>query len=678
MKRRINTSWIVIFFVGVIASLSLAAMHEDGTCNFKQFYDSGTVYNYQSQFYNISTDTINYELANNSINVQSDDAVVQYWLETDDYRWNYMICDIKKMNAESIIWDMELLNAAGQIVEQRKWELKQGKNILELGVEKFKGMNIHISNQNGLSYTINNIEFRDKLSVFSVTDFLIWAAVYMIIYLCMVLLIRNFMKKKDLKFDFYKPIDLLQSCYIRIGNYGTNCKWSGEKRSRWRTILFFTIFLLSVILTNLEIYTTFVGYKYTATLCVILTYVIIFISIEKPLEKKNWRAPIAGAWFSLWGLSVVSDFIVDKFYFLTGWMMLLCFTFFYFVIQNMKNPYQIIDDFSRAMQYSFIMNVAGNILCRPENPGQRYCGMYKNPNVFSFYLVIILVLFLLELDKLKAKQKSKGSTKYVIGIFLILQQLWMAQSLTGVLMALTVGFFWVLRRRMIYRREEKHERISLPAVLNGIKTVAGGILCGIAFAWCINHVPQLLGTQVIYPEDFYQMQMPKMSWGIDVYAAERNAITNSRLYQKVFQAFSLDSLTTGRVAIYLQFIQNMNLWGHYSKLNIAGSKWSAHNELLGIAFRYGVFAIVPYIAFLWYAFKNAVTEFFSDYRKNPYVFCILGVIVVSILKLSVDKFEQPFRSAGWMAFYFLIGFLYFGKGTDWRSGYETEDTDPEQ
>ena len=181
----------------------------------------------------------------------------------------------------------------------------------------------------------------------------------------------------------------------------------------------------------------------------------------------------------------------------------------------------------------------------------------------------------------------------------------------------------------------------------------------VLFGWGIRHVPQFLGTQIIYPrDDVFQQKLSFFTDTINVYAADRNSLMNSRIFQKIFQATSLDSLTTGRIGIYQQMIANMNLWGHYYRLNVAGHKFLAHNELLGMAFRYGVFAIIPYTMFLWYLLRAAVKKFFYSCKKNPYVFSILAMIVVALLKLMANQFEQPFRSMGWMTFYFWLGILF--------------------
>lgn len=654
--KKVRVSWFIIAFVGIILSLSCSAMYQNQRFDLEQFYQTGTIYNYPSQWYNVSTDTVYYDAAENQLNVTSDEAVEVYWLETDAYQWNYILCDIKDMNIESMHWNVELLNETGAVTGTVDWELKKGENILSPGNYKFKGLVIHINGQKGLCYTIDSVTFRDQLSTFSMTKFLKVAVIIFCIYLPLAAIIYLYLKKKKYAWNFYAIVDGLQTLFIRVGQWGLYCKWSKRKRSFVRTSLFLAIFMISLIFTNLELYSDKDGYKYMTALCIILTYVMVFISVEKPLERKNWKTPVTAAWFSLWGLVIISDFVVDKFYCYVGWMMLLCMTFFYFVVQNMENPFQIIDELAHAFEVTFCINVVGNLLCRPQNPGQRYCGIYKNPNVFSFYLITIICCFFLELDKCKIKGKKK-TLRYVVGIALAVEQLWLAQSLTGFLMLLFVMAIWLLRRRMLYHMEKQHMGISGKRLLKGMAACGISLICMWTFSWGINHLPQILGTQVIYPVDFYQMELPRYSWSMDVWAAEGNAITNSRIYQKLFQSHSLESFTTGRNDLFKLFLQNMNLWGHYYKLEVAGSKWSAHNECIGMAYRYGVFTIIPYGLFLIYVAKSVVIRFFKYYKENPYVSFIAGIVAVCILKLLSDKFEQPFRSAGWMLFYYLIGFL---------------------
>lgn len=675
MGKCINLTRVVIFLTGVIASLSLAAMHEDGRYDLNQFYDAGTVYNYQSQSYNISTETVIYNLENNTSTVQADEAQIQYLMETKDYPWNYLICNIGAINTDNMDWTIEFVNQNAQVLGTQEWSLKKGENILFLnGQYQFQKMNIYIRGQKGLSYTIDSMVFRDKLSEFSLSEFAFWSGLYLLLYLVLVQLFLKYWKKRQSCLNCYKVVEWLQTVYIRVGSYGVGRQWQDKKRVSFRKSLFFLLFLTSWLLTNLEVYSKETGCKYAMAICMLFLGIISFVSVEKPLTRKNWNTPVAAGWITLWIMSVISDFLVDKFYFLVGWMMIFVFGFFYFVIQNMKNPYQIIDDFTAAIRGTFWFNIVFCFFTRPENPLQRYCGFYKNPNVYSFYLTIVLIVFLLELDKCSLQTKIRQQMQSVVGICLVLYQIWLTQSLTGVIMVFVIGMLWLLRRRMIYHTQKREQNAGQKIYRRYyVLSVFAGVFAVFFLSWGINHVPQLLGTQIIFPEDFYQLNFPALSMSMDVYAAELNFLKDSRLYQKVFQAVSLDSLSTGRAAIYMQFIQNMNLWGHYYKLDIAGAKMSAHNELLGMAFRYGVFAVIPYIVFLWSILKRAWKQFFREYRENPYVVTLLAILLVSLIKLSVDKFEQPFRSVGWMAFYFLTGFFFCKDDFVWRKCYVEED-----
>lgn len=669
MKKRVRASWLIIILIGIIISLSCSAMYQSKHFDLDQFYDAGAEYSYQSQFYNASTDTIIYDAIKNQLNVVADEAMQLYWFETDAYRWNYISCKIKQMNTASMQWRLEFLDENGNAIGTKEWDLTQGENILPLGEVKFKGLCIHVDGQNGLEYTIGNVVLRDKLSTFSIQKFILAAVIFLCIYLVLAYALYQKYQKKQYRWDIYCVVDALQSVYIRIGQWGLKCK-NLKNRSLLRTILFFAIFMISLMFTNFELYTEPEGYKYMIAICVILLYAIAFISIEKPLTKKDWRTPLTMAWVSLWILVIISDFIVDKFYCYTGWIMLLCMTFFYFVVQNMKNPFQIFDEVAHAFEFTFVINTVGNVISRPMITGQRYCGMYKNPNVFSFYLVIILCCFLLELDKCSMK-KNKKNARFVIGILLVLEQLWLTQSFTGIIMTGVIFIIWILRRRMLYHTEKVHEKRTWKDLIRWVITGVLSVICMCVFYFGIRYLPDLLGIRIVYPSDYYQVELPQYSWTMDVWAAEGNIITNSRIYKKLFQSHSIESLTTGRNSLYRMFLQNMNLWGHYYKLEMAGSNFSAHNEFIGMAYRYGVFAIVPYLCLIVCIIKSVIKRFFKYYKENPYVFFIAGIMAACILKLLSDKFEQPFRSVGWMLFYYVIGFLLSSGDTGWRRPNDT-------
>ena len=89
-----------------------------------------------------------------------------------------------------------------------------------------------------------------------------------------------------------------------------------------------------------------------------------------------------------------------------------------------------------------------------------------------------------------------------------------------------------------------------------------------------------------------------------------------------------------------------------------------HSGFIIIAYRYGVFTLVPYLLYLgltlWYAWK------YLRYKgkEQIYRFYPIGITVGMLCILLVENVERPFYSVSCLAFYLLPG--VFLSGQQWN------------
>ena len=99
----------------------------------------------------------------------------------------------------------------------------------------------------------------------------------------------------------------------------------------------------------------------------------------------------------------------------------------------------------------------------------------------------------------------------------------------------------------------------------------------------------------------------------------------------------------------------MNLFGHEKNPKLWGKRRLPHNAFLGIAYRYGVFAVVPYILMLG---ALLVRTFRYGNKKVKYAGMPFLICLISILMSMTDNVEQPFVWLPWIALYLMMGIVF--------------------
>ena len=99
----------------------------------------------------------------------------------------------------------------------------------------------------------------------------------------------------------------------------------------------------------------------------------------------------------------------------------------------------------------------------------------------------------------------------------------------------------------------------------------------------------------------------------------------------------------------------MNLIGHGKRVEAWGRGRQAHNSIIAIAYRYGIFAAVPYLIMLVAAIAR--TYRYSK-RKGAYASIPFYVCLSSILMSLADNVEQPFIWLPWMGLYIMMGICF--------------------
>ena len=180
--------------------------------------------------------------------------------------------------------------------------------------------------------------------------------------------------------------------------------------------------------------------------------------------------------------------------------------------------------------------------------------------------------------------------------------------------------------------------------------------------WSLRNVAVKYGTQIIFDNDLFKdvAQNYYLPGTQVVYAS---GTEKSRIAEKLGSSKNLDQLTSGRTQYYKVYLRNMNLLGHSGSAYFYGAKHQAHNALIMIAYRYGVFVVIPYFMLMVYFFASAVKALWKNQEKIALWFLFVISWSVGIMMMC-DNIEQPFRWICWVVYFVGMGYFFSERSID--------------
>lgn len=120
--------------------------------------------------------------------------------------------------------------------------------------------------------------------------------------------------------------------------------------------------------------------------------------------------------------------------------------------------------------------------------------------------------------------------------------------------------------------------------------------------------------------------------------------------------FWSDLATDGdRRRVLKQFIWTMSPWGHNGTFTCFGEKQAIYSGALGVLYRYGVFAFIPYMVMIVCYFVRLV----QNISKKWYI-ALCGMVLLAVS--CVTDFELVFGSWYWIVFYLCMGCVDKSRG----------------
>lgn len=641
--------WTVILAViGIMVSVVASFMIISEKSGIERIYDTGQVCDIFEDIYHEPGEGMEYLAEKGVLVVKEENAYKYIDLYQMEEQWKYIVLELSGFNVEELACRLIFYDNVGAEQGTQDVSLQPGKNCIKIeGEQEYSGISF-VFPQAGTEFYIEDMQFRTDKPVFSWDEFMKYAVISMAGYVLVSILGYTLWRRKRISLNWYAGIDGIQQSYCMIGNKCTGFaqKLGDRTKSRLRTGLFLFMIIYMQIIMNLGLYESGVSYKYQALVCSEIIFGVALLCREQKLEKQNWNNKLAGSWYFLWLAACISDFLVTKRYAWTGYIMIFSVGQMFFMWNNMKDRSLLIKEWMTAIRWSFVCNVLFCFLCRPEVVGTRYIGGYYNPGMFAMYLLFVWLVLLQSVDeKLKQGMKLKYYLLEIIGSGILLTLLWKTQSASGILPA-AVAFFIFGVKQIAGRRNG--------IVKLAVTTLLLGMVVSTATSWSINHIPQALHTEIKFESDTHIAQREMPLGPVKVYAGNES-ITDSRIYQKLFKSPSLESFTTRRSVYWAGYLRGMNLLGNENKEYLWGKNRWPHNGFIAIAYRYGVFTVIPYTIMV---ITSMIYSWHYLRQKGAYGLFIFSVNICSFILILMENLELPFLFLCWFCMYLMMGILF--------------------
>lgn len=634
--------WVLtgIFFAAGVGLLKIG-----GTLDVQNPMNQERIYDFSGNELTTSSETWIYDAQSGVFVVQGDKAGKNFASIPYNGSWNYLNLNISRMNADSSEWTLIFLDKANHKLGQQVITVANGENLIPLTYnESFRKLRIRIRNQSGLVFSIDAMQFRMNTVGFSAEVFLPAFRSALTGYIVISLLVFLFchIKGRD-------AIEVLQFAYTLPGNYlGSRMRSRLSDRSAGflRTILFMILFLVVPVMNISGNYFDSSLYKYGILASAVLLALIALLAWEKPLQQVKWSGILPAAWFMLWGWSCLSDLFVDKYFKYTGYVFLTAVGFFFFMWNNMNRPKRMMNQLIRGLELTFPIMLVYCLICRKRYVGILYNGAFSNREDMSLYVLAVLIAFLSELHfalvRRKICHRRKRIILYGIGVSLCVYFLYRANTLTCV----CAGGFVILL--FVIRLVQKCRTLPLGKA-KSLGMLALAMVCSVGAVLAVNrtnmYLPDLLDTNIVYENE---------QWETNLSAAEMAEI------EAMVPGYFNDVKHTDeaeRNMIWTSYLRKINLLGNESaRVRVSKEYVLCGNGLLEMAYRYGVFVLIPYTLLL-------LSCLYRSWKERGYL--MLAVTLAFGIVLLTQNVEQPFLQPLWMLF-------YLGMGSWFKEEDETE------
>jgi len=386
---------------------------------------------------------------------------------------------------------------------------------------------------------------------------------------------------------------------------------------------------------------------------------IILCSLSYPMKARKKSSTV----FTVFLFTAITIYLSSKLfdvytYGQTGKMMLLFFLPLVTIVSNRKDfLHELLKNYTTGIYLSFSVFVTYCIMFRPYDI-TRYKGAFCNANMCGLYLVTVCAVALCSLpNSFSKKDFSKNILHWIVfgtsfGFILLTIS---RTALAGALIAVLVKMCAVLAYKSVNNTTVLQKAKSVFSTVTPFLVV---ITAGLVLSYTsVRLIPGLIDRPAYLFKEITEQLEYKVLPGAGL--ADANYISPLRFLQawnsrSVSGYESVNELSTGRIAIYLEYLKNLSFIGHsYERMYIESEAAAtyAHNVFLQTAYNCGIIAGVVYLAYCVFCLVYGLRRYLKKDQFSLYSVMAISTYVVCGMFESMEAYYFP------LLFFALIGLL---------------------
>lgn len=429
-------------------------------------------------------------------------------------------------------------------------------------------------------------------------------------------------------------MEKIQSIYIFILKYTYKITGKIDQRIRNIVIWFASFALIWLCIYNYAVWSRGADttqFERDIIGCVLLAIIALF-SVDRPLEKILWNRQIVFIWYVFALLLFISGCLhsVENSYWLWSISMLIGFPGFYLIWQNRKDYETLFTIIASAMLVAIVIYfvICLGTISNEVNLYGRYWAFMRNPNhlgkVAVSGMAAILYLFF--------KSRYGWLLGIPSGICICLAVLSGSRAAMIIIVAQVVAF--IIFNLKTYLRTKQFRETILTVIFFVVISCAAYSMAERGLEYCQIHNSETVSENV---DNTVEQSVAGAS------IEENNKVLADRFH---VEGKTPNQISSGRLDIWKYFLKKINLLGNDWEKYKAGTpeyahQW-AHNDVIEISYRSGVFAGIFDVLFLMYLGIYILKTLFSkNIAENSLYFVIFSILAYGGYAM-LDVISFPF------------------------------------
>lgn len=662
-KKKLLFRETIKYFVwglsGILLAWALTAMILSPNGNIFCFFDEGETEDYDVLPINSLSDTLGMQMDNGVLEIVGADACKEILLRGDGTKqWRYLYVHLSHMNSGTLDCTLIGCDSAGTQILEQSVSLMPGRNEILLSQTGSSRISLNFLGETGKKFYISRFDLASEKRELPDRGYAILFLFLLGVYAALSRVIHKKNRWPRASFSTFQDfLDIMQILYmgIYLRAFEFMEKIPEKVKCCLRIVCFFCIFSVNIYVTGFSNYHNTRVYRFEILSVCVCLFLAALLYMQKDMEKISYKNPLVISWYILCIMMILSDFIVPKKTMYTGYWLLFCWGFFFWVWTNMDNRQKVLRELTVAFSWVFGLSTAFCLFCTQRNP-EYYKGMTNNPNTLGQFMSVSIVVIL---SRLLSENNSYRKLLLIsVATDFALYFTVMSQCRSAILADVCIFALFLLYLTRLAKRRSENRTLLKRCLICTCVTLILFIPVSLTGEYIMCHNYGIAS----YFQSAAKDERTLADKTDEVHAAE---VTKDKILQRFKESMDLNQFSSGRLYIYSKYWKNLNLLGHKGNLDVNGIGTGAHNSILMIGYNYGIFAIIPFSVILLCGFFYSWENMASAYRQpEKYGFFLCAMLICTIICGMLDHIEQPMRYIPWFMMYFTIGYFFRWDETD--------------